>query len=213
MNAIRHQDRFSKIPWYIRERQIIMVRVSKTFWSRYANSYASHHWQVKNKSWLLVQLRWHCTVAETYQDWISFENEKNSNKCHNFKGRSIACHTLAVTVTTSHLRHSDPGDPHGINARHSWLRLPSRTFHLGSYNGEEHRRQRRGATMSLWTYEDDAHVSIYHSPNDNTSHDSHVGKFPVYFSFHPQIPPETRRQQIRRAAIFYWWVFYVYSTF
>ena len=40
----------------------------------------------------------------------------------------------------------------------------------------------------LCHYEDNTHVSTYHSPNNNMSHDSHdifIGKFPVfiYFSF------------------------------
>ena len=38
----------------------------------------------------------------------------------------------------------------------------------------------------LCHHEDDTHVSTYHSPNNNMSHDSHglfIGKFPVFYLF------------------------------
>ena len=38
----------------------------------------------------------------------------------------------------------------------------------------------------LCRHEDDAHVSTYHSPNNNMSHDLHdlfIGKFPVFYLF------------------------------
>ena len=38
----------------------------------------------------------------------------------------------------------------------------------------------------LCHHEDDTHVSTYHSPNNNMSHDSHglfIGMFPVFYLF------------------------------